>query len=352
MPWPALRPKTDSVLAPRPRSRLGLVAGFVSLALLAVACGDDGDGAATTTVPQGATATSAPATAAGPTKLRVAFVAATTTLPLHVAKQTGIFERNNLDVTLEQATNISDIIPTLGRQFDISLGTATDLIRAGAAGIDVVQIAGNTVSTKENPFVQVIVPADSGITDVAQLRGKTVGSPTLSGVIHVGVLWWAKQKGVDPSSIKGVEAPPPALPDQLKAGRLDAVEALEPFATTLKRDGFVSLGDPFSPIADPLATNFWVAQGSWARGNRDVVNRFTRSLEEARSFIQQNGPQARQILQGYTGMPAPVANSVPLPTYDFGIRTQDLATWIKVLRDIGQFDGNVEPSKLVIQPSR
>jgi NitT/TauT family transport system substrate-binding protein len=324
--------------------RSGLPAMILLLALVATACGD---GDETSSDPQGTTTT-----AVGPTKLRVAYVPATTALPVHVAKQTGIFERNNLDVTLSEAANISDLPATLGRQFDIALGTATDLIRAGGAGLDMIQISGNTVSTKENPFVQIIVPADSGITDFAQLRDKTVGSPTLSGVIHAGVLHAAKQQGVDPGSIRGVEAPSPNLPDQLRAGRLDAVEALEPFATNLKRDGFVSIGDAFSHIADPLATNFWVAQGKWARENRAAVDRFVQSLREAQTFIQQDNARTRQILQGYTGMPAPVANSVPLPTYDFNIRTEDLTRWVEVLKDIGQFDGDVDPDKLVLAPRR
>jgi ABC-type nitrate/sulfonate/bicarbonate transport system substrate-binding protein len=275
-------------------------------------------------------------------------VPATTTLPLHVAKAQGIFERNNLDVTLTEAANISDIPATLGRQFDIALGTATDLIRAGAAGIDVVQIAGNTVSSKANPFVQVIVKPDSGITDVRGLRGKTVGSPTLSGVIHVGVLYWAKQNGVNPSDIRGVEAPSPNLPDQLTAGRVDAAEALEPFASNLKRAGNVSIGDPFSPIADPLATNFWIAQGSWARSNRDAVRRFVESLNQARASVEQNPTEARRVLQEYTGMPAPVASSVPLPTYSFDVRAGDLDRWLQVLRDVGDFNGNVDTKKLVL----
>jgi ABC-type nitrate/sulfonate/bicarbonate transport system substrate-binding protein len=321
------------------------LATVLALALVAAACGGDDD--ETSSGSQGNTPTSA----AGPTKLRISFVPATTVLPLHVAEAQGIFDRNNLDVTLEQAANISDIPATLGRQFDIALATATDLIRAGGAGLDVIQIAGNTNSTKDNPFVQLIVPADSGITDVAQLKDKTVGTPTLSGVIHAAVQYWAKQKGVDPAAIKGVEAPNPNLPDQLKAGRIDAVEALEPFATNLKRDGFVSIGDPFAAIADPLATNFWMAQGSWAKQNRAAIGRFVQSLKEAETFIQQNNAEARAILQNYSGMAAPVANSVPLPTYNFDIRTQDLATWVKVLKDIGQFGGNVDPNKLVLSSS-
>ena len=336
------RPTTRRRIAATPH-RLPALAAVVALALGA-ACGSDSEPSSGS---QGDTAT----TVAGPIKLRVSFVPATTVLPLHVAKEQGIFERNDLDVTLEQAANISDIPATLGRQFDIALGTATDLIRAGAAGLDVVQVAGNTNSTKDNPFVQLIVPANSGITSVAQLKDKTVGTPTLSGVIHAAVLYWAKQEGVEPGAIRGVEAPSPNLPDQLKAGRIDAVEALEPFATTLKNAGNVSLGDPFVSIADTLATNFWIAQGAWARDNEVAIDRFVKSLEEALVFIEQNPAEARQILQAYTGMPAPVASSVPLPTYNFDVRTEDLGKWVEVLKDIGQLNGNVDVKKLVLSSS-
>lgn len=282
------------------------------------------------------------------TKLRIAYVPATTTLPVHVADKQGFFRANKLDVTLKEASNISNILPTLGRQFDVSLGTSTDLLRAGAAGLDVVQIAGNSVSSKENPFAQVIVRPDSGIKDFGDLGGKTLGSPTLSGVIHVGVLYSAKQQGVEPSAINGVQAPPPTLPDQLRAKRFDGVEALEPFASQLKKNDNASIGDPFSAIADPLATNFWVAKGSWARENRQVVERFVQSLEQAKEFIDQKPEEAREVLQSYTNFPPPVASSVPLPTYDFEIRTEDLGKWETVLREIGQLERDVDHEKLVL----
>lgn len=315
--------------------RLAMVATIVALALVAAACGDDTPSESSGDTP-------------GRTRLRVSYVPATTVLPLHIAEVRGIFDRNGLDVTLEQAANISDIPATLGRQFDLALGTATDLIRAGAAGIDVVQAAGNTVSSKENPFVQIIVKPDSGITGVGDLRGKRIGTPTLSGVIHVGVQYWAQQGGIDPGEIEGVEAPSPNLPDQLTAGRIDAVEALEPFASQLKAAGNVSIGDPFSPIADPLATNFWMAQGSWANDNRDAVARFVDSLEEGQAFIDENPTEARRILQDYTGMPEAVASSVPLPTYDFDIRADDLDEWVRVLREVSDFDGEVNTDELVL----
>ncbi len=320
------------------------IAAVLALGLTAAACGAGGSASDS--------AGSAPPTAAGPTTLRVSYVPATTVLPLHVAQAQGYFARNNLNVTLTEAANISDIPATLGRQFDLALGTATDLIRAGAAGVDVVQAAGNTNSTKENPFVKLVVKADSGITDVSQLRGKTLGTPTLSGVIHAAVKYWAQQKGVNPADIGGVEAPTPNLPDQLKAGRIDGVEALEPIASTMIKAGNVSIGAPFDSIADTLATNFWLAQGSWANKNRDVVARFVDALKQGQAYIESNPVESRKILQEYTKLPEAVASTVPLPTYNFDIRAGDLDIWVKVLKDIGEFNGQVDTRKLVLSPGK
>jgi ABC-type nitrate/sulfonate/bicarbonate transport system substrate-binding protein len=82
------------------------------------------------------------------------------------------------------------------------------------------------------------------------------------------------------------------------------------------------------------------------------VARFVDGLEQGKEFIDQNPTEARRVLQEYTGMPAPVAAVVPLPRYDFDIRTEDLATWVRVLREIGQFDGQVDPTKLVLSSSK
>jgi NitT/TauT family transport system substrate-binding protein len=321
------------------------VAAVLALGLTAAACGAGGTAS-------DSAASAPPTVAAGPTTLRVSYVPATTVLPLHVAQAQGYFARNNLNVTLTEAANISDIPATLGRQFDLALGTATDLIRAGAAGVDVVQAAGNTNSTKENPFVKLVVKADSGITDVSQLRGKTLGTPTLSGVIHAAVKYWAQQKGVNPADIGGVEAPTPNLPDQLKAGRIDGVEALEPIASTMLKAGNVSIGAPFDAIADTLATNFWLAQGSWANKNRDAVARFVDALKQGQAYIESNPVESRKILQEYTKLPEAVASTVPLPTYNFDIRAGDLDIWVKVLKDIGEFNGQVDTRKLVLSPGK
>lgn len=196
--------------------------------------------------------------------------------------------------------------------------------------------------------MQLIVGKDSGIDDVSGLEGKRVASPTLTGVIHVATQYWAQQEGVDPSTIDGVQVPPPNLPDQLNAGQVEAVEALEPFASQLLAAGHKSLGDPFAAIRLPLATNFWIANGEWARQNSDVVEAFNTSLEQSLEFVEENEPEARTILQEFTDMPPQVAERVPLPTFNLEVRTDDLATWIDVLKELGEDVGDVEASQLVL----
>ena len=350
----------------RSLSRAALLALTLAFALIAAACGssaDDADDSAeeateaetsSTTEAEATTTTEAEpeetttTAAAEPTPVRLVFVPATTGLLVNVAQEQGFFADNGLDVELTPAANISEIIPTLGQQVDISLGTATDLIRAADSGLDVVQILGNTNDTEDNPFVRVIVPADSGIESVTDLEGRRVSSPTLSGVIHVATRYWAQQEGIDPDSIEGVQVPPPNTVEQFNAGQVDAAEALEPFAGALVGQGNVSIGDPFAAIGLPLATNFWVANGEWAANNPDVIEAYKLSLEQAQAFVESNDAEARAVLQGYTGMPDPVAANVALPTFNLEIRTEDLARWVEVLISLGDFEGEIDVSSLVL----
>jgi hypothetical protein len=43
-----------------------------------------------------------------------------------------------------------------------------------------------------------------------------------------------------------------------------------------------------------------------------------------------------------------VASSVPLPTYNFDVRAGDLDKWVTVLKEIGEFNGQVDTRKLVL----
>jgi NitT/TauT family transport system substrate-binding protein len=282
------------------------------------------------------------------TPVRAAYVPVATWLPAWVALDKGIFAKHGLAVTLSPIQNLSLLPGTVGRQFEFAASTPTDLIKAVAGGLDVVATAGEAIEVKSNPTTQVIVRKESGIKSAADLKGKAIAAPTLGAVIHVATLYWLKKNGVDPASIRGVEVPFPNMGDQLKAGNVDAVEALEPFAGALLAAGNVSLGDPLLAAGDEVLFPFWISDGAWARANGPVIKAWIDALTEAQSYMNANPADTRAILAKYSRLPPEVVAKVPLPTYRFTIKPDELGVWIDVLKDLGQLSVPVDKAKIVV----
>jgi NitT/TauT family transport system substrate-binding protein len=292
---------------------------------------------------------SMPANGAEKTTIRAAYIPVVTWLPAWVAKDKGFFEKNGLDVSLTVTQNLSILPGTLGRQFDFAPSTPPDLIKAVVGGIDVVAVAGQAIETKDNPSTHLIVRTDSTIRSLQDLKGKVIATPALGAIIHVSVLHSLKKNGIDPTSIRAVEVPFPNMADQLKAGNVDAVEVLEPFAGQLLAAGNRSLGDPLLSVGDEVLYPFWISQGKWAESHRGVIEAWVASLEQAKEFIAANPSDARAVLAKYTKLPAPVVEKIPFPTYRFSLRSRDFGIWVTVLKDLGQITKSVDESRLVVK---
>jgi ABC-type nitrate/sulfonate/bicarbonate transport system substrate-binding protein len=222
------------------------------------------------------------------------------------------------------------------------------LLKAVASGLDVVAVAASVFETEDNVSTQLMVAKDSGITSAKDLTGKLIATPTIGGVIHVSVLYWLKKNGVDPASVRAVEVPFPNMADQLKAKRVDAVEALEPFVGALKASGNVALTAPLLSAGKEVLFPFWISSGEWARTHASTVAAWRASLDDAIAYIKQNPDEARAIVAQYTKLPEAVVKATPFPTYRTAITAKDIELWANVLKEIGQLDKPVDPAKLVL----
>src|ERR1019366_7464045 len=81
------------------------------------------------------------------TALRVAYIPVVTWLPALVAKEEGIFEKHDLDVTFTKFPTLVNLPGTLGKQFDLVPTTAPDLLNAVASGLNLAAVAGETLET-------------------------------------------------------------------------------------------------------------------------------------------------------------------------------------------------------------
>jgi NitT/TauT family transport system substrate-binding protein len=285
---------------------------------------------------------------AGMTRVRAAYVPVVNWLPAWIAKDKKIFEKNGLDVSLTPTQNISVLPGTLGRQFDFAPSTPPDLIKAVIGGVDVVAVAGQAIETRDNPSTYVIVRGDSMLRSIRDLKGKVIGTPTIGAIIHASLLHSLKKNGIDPASIRAIEVPFPNMADQLKAGNVDAVEALEPFVGQLLASGNRPLEDPLLSEGDELLYVFWISQSKWAESHREVIEAWVTSLEQAKEFIGANPNEARAVLAKYTGLPAAVAEKIPFPTYRFSFGSQDFSIWMTILKDLGQISQRIDEQRLVV----
>jgi ABC-type nitrate/sulfonate/bicarbonate transport system substrate-binding protein len=284
------------------------------------------------------------------TPLRVAYIPVITWLPALVAKEEGIFEKNGLDVTFTKFPNLINLPGTLGKQFDLAPSTAPDLLNAVSSGLNIAAVAGETLETSADKSYLVIVKPDSGITSIKDLAGKRVAGPGVGSVMHVALLYWVAKEGADPSTVVGLETPFTAMMDQLKSGRVDAVESLQPFVGQMLAAGFTSIGDPLLAVADPVLFPFWIADADWARAHGDVLKRWVASLDGGLAAIRSDEAKARKVLATYSGLPDAVVARIPLPHYDFHITPAQLDVWRNVMVSQGAPLKDLDIKHIVIAP--
>src|SRR5262249_17819535 len=128
--------------------------------------------------------------------------------------------------------------------------------------------------------------------------------------------------------------------DLLKAGRVDAIEEIEPFAGIAIAAGGVALGDPFRSIGDRAFVGYWLPHPAWAHKNQDVVLRYTQAVKKAAHWVAANPDEARVFLSSYTGLQGPALGKTPILDFSFAptvpeIQKQlvpDQQTWNAILK--------------------
>jgi NitT/TauT family transport system substrate-binding protein len=267
-------------------------------------------------------------------------------LDVVVAEQQGFFTRHGVKVSTKTTNDVSQVPSLLGSQYDIGFSVSPILIRAAAAGVPVVAVSGNDGDFPGDPSVEIIVR--KGITRVDQLKGKRIGSPTLTGNLNVATKAWLAQHGVDPKQEQYLQVATPNMLDQIKAGQLDAVQLIPPFVSLAKKAGFKSLGDPDKALTKKsLGGTYWIANSSWAEKHPDKVRAFRAALDDASRWVKDNQAKAYQVSADYTKVDPKLAKLSPLGPFTTDVKVADLKIWGEAMRKYGDFYNTVDYAGLV-----
>ncbi len=146
-----------------------------------------------------------------------------------------------------------------------------------------------------------------GVTSAAQLKGKTLATPSLGNTQDVALRYWLKQNGITTTSTGGGDAyikpttPNSAAVLEFKSGQIAGGSEPAPYDIEMVSDGGTVL------VSEPGVTTLLVVTQSFLSAHPSIVADLIKAQVQANSFIKSN-PAAAEAdanaeLAAYTGKP-------------------------------------------------
>jgi NitT/TauT family transport system substrate-binding protein len=262
-----------------------LAAGVAAVAVLAAGCG------------------SSAASSGGSSSavvLRLGFLANITHEPALVGLEKGFFAKElGKDVTLKTtvfSSGTEETTALLAGQLDAAYVGPNPAINAWqkSNGTAIKIISGATIGGAS-------LVVKHGITSAAQLKGKSLATPSLGNTQDVAVRYWLKQRGLTTTPTGGGDvAIKPIKPNsaavlEFKSGQIDGGWEPEPYATEMVLDGGTRLVNEASlwPGGKFVTTDLVVTQ-SFLKAHPSTVNGLLKGQIQANSYINTNASAAAQ----------------------------------------------------------
>jgi len=216
----------------------------------------------------------------------------------YVAKEKGYFADEGLEVDINPGTGTVDVLKLVaGGRADFGVGDfSTMVVTIPQENLPVRVVA----AIHQKSLAAIVTLEKNGIAEPKDLEGKTIGDqPGSTNEVIFPV--YAKEAGVDASKVKFVPSAPPALPQLLASGRVDAVgqfvvaRGLIESAAKGQKAVFLPYGD----VLPDLYGNALVASADILKKNPKVVESFRRALLKGLQYSIEHPEETGTILAKY-----------------------------------------------------
>lgn len=258
-------------------------------------------------------------------------------VPFGVEK--GFFKDEGLDVEVRKIATATTIPPALvAGQLQFSNWSFPSFATLAGQGLPLKIIgAGDTTGTSlDTDYIQLVALKKSGITDVADLKGKTIAINSLASLSEVQMKITLTNAGVDLDDVKLVPIP---FPDQLAAltsGRVDAAGSAEPFLTlAATEEEIVRLAPLDVEVMPEMPLSLWMTSEKFLAQDPDAVRAFQLALIKSLKYAADHEDEFRAFVPGFSGVSPGVAEKMILPTWTTSIdetKAQELA---KIMHEYG-----------------
>lgn len=245
-------------------------------------------------------------------------------LPVFVAEEQGIFERNGLKITYLK----------LG-----SVDKATSAVRDGSADLAITPPEGAIADCVTGGKLRIVgansirlpmsLVARPGIASIAELRGKRIGTSSLTEGTAIYTQMMLQQEGLSyPGDydfvLAGVHT---ARWTALQNGDIDAAPQPAPWNFLAEREGYGCIGETNDVIPEIVFAAL-IGNAGWLARNKETVQSLVATLAEAHDFIND-----------------PSNDALTLPIYQRLTTPEDRELAVKGLsytREMGMWPANLQ----------
>ena len=342
----------DRLISHRRRA-LGAAVG--ALCLLGAACGSTKSSSASSPTTAGSSASSstpqATSAANTPTQtINVGVLPIADVAPLYLGIKQGFFAAQHLNVTVHSLQGGAAVASAVvGGSLQFGFGATANIVLARAHGLPLQFVANGDQagSTAATAWSGILVSANSGITSISQLAGKTIAANATQGENELALDAILQRNGVQPSSVHVVALAFPTMPAALTSGQVQAVTEVEPFVSSIEAKGGKLLSPLFEGEQPSEMVAGYFASTKEISSDPALVSRFVTAMNKSLAYAAANPAAAQAIIPTYTSIPAAVASKLILPVWSPTLNTSSIQSQEQLMLQLGWIKSSVAVSSLV-----
>ncbi|WP_449353333.1 ABC transporter substrate-binding protein [Streptomyces shaanxiensis] len=309
-------------------------AAAAALVLALTACGGDGDSGSS---------------GGGRTTVRVAALPLSDCAMLYIAQNRGLFEKEGLDVRIQQIQQSLQALPALSKgQIDmVASANYVTYFQAQDQGTLDIRIVAEAIRAAPR-MMDVLVPKDSDIKTLADLEGRKLAVNVLNNVQSLTFNEILAEHGVGAPVYRQI--PFPQMGAALDRGQVDAVHAVEPFDSAIQDEsGARVLVDGASAPVGAIPLSGYITTSAYAGKNADALARFQRALKAAVRLADADPSLVRAVLPTYTKVTKEQAEKIDLPVYPATMDGTQIARVTELMRKQKMLKKPIDPASLLVK---
>jgi len=274
--------------------------------------------------------------------LTVAAVPVADSAALYIAEERGLFAAEGLNVKIVPAVSgATAIAGQLAGRYDVVLGNYVSYLLADALhGARFRILAPGSVNGPRDSML--LVPPDSPVQSVAQLKGATIGVNALNniGTLMITSMLYTNGVYVKADHVHFKAIPFPDMIHALLTHRVDAAWLVEPFVTDAELAGVQAIADTDAGGLQDFPIAGYMVTQQWEQRYPKTAAAFRRALLEGQRIATISPPAVWRGVERFAKIPAPTAELIALPSYPVVILPGSLQRVADLMLSFGMLNEN------------